>query len=53
MDKNKKLQKVIKTFRKAGRILRMSEALRLGIHRRDLYQKQKIAPLMRSCVTMP
>jgi len=38
VDRDKKLKKTIRAFRKAGGILRMSEALRLGIHRRDLYQ---------------
>jgi predicted transcriptional regulator of viral defense system len=36
--KDKKLKKITQIFRKAGGVLRMSEALRLGIHRRDLYQ---------------
>ena len=35
---NSKLKKIIQCFRKAGGVLRMSEALRLGIHRRDLYE---------------
>ena len=32
-----RLQQVIRIFRKAGGVLRMSEAVRLGVHRRDLY----------------
>jgi len=38
LKKNKKLKKTLQSFRKAGGILRMSEAVRLGIHRRDLYK---------------
>ncbi len=38
MKENKKLKKAISIFRKAGGILRMSEALRLGIDRHALYQ---------------
>jgi len=36
--KNKKLKTILRSFVKAGGILRMSEAVRLGIHRRDLYK---------------
>lgn len=36
--KTKKLKKAIHSLRKAGGVFRMSEALRLGIHRRDLYK---------------
>lgn len=32
-----RLQEVIRIFREAGGILRMSTAVRLGVHRRDLY----------------
>lgn len=45
MKKNKKLQNAIKIFRKAGGILRMTEALRLGIHRRELYQLRDFGQL--------
>jgi predicted transcriptional regulator of viral defense system len=37
MSQNTRLKQAIKIFRKAGGILRMSEALRLGIYRRELY----------------
>lgn len=37
MKKIDRLQKIIQIFRKAGGTLRMSEALSLGVHRRDLY----------------
>ncbi len=36
--KNKKAKNPLQSFRKAGGVLRMSEALRLGVHRRELYQ---------------
>jgi len=36
--KNKKLQITLRSLRKAGGIVRLSEALRLGIHRRDFYK---------------
>lgn len=36
--KNKKLKMTLRSLRNAGGIVRMSEALRLGIHRRDLYK---------------
>ncbi|MBI5345776.1 MAG: type IV toxin-antitoxin system AbiEi family antitoxin domain-containing protein [Chlamydiae bacterium] len=38
MSGDKKLRKTILIFRKAGGLLRMAEALALGIHRRDLYK---------------
>lgn len=37
MKKKSKLDKALHSFRKAGGILTMSEALALGIHRRELY----------------
>lgn len=37
MKKKSKLELAIATFRKAGGILTMSEAIALGIHRRELY----------------
>lgn len=37
MKKSSKLDKAINTFRKAGGLLTMSEALAIGIHRRELY----------------
>ena len=37
MKKKSKLESAIATFRKAGGILTMSEAIGLGIHRRELY----------------
>jgi hypothetical protein len=36
--KSKKLQMILRSLRKVGGVVRMSEALRLGIHRRDLYK---------------
>ncbi len=38
MKKPSKHEKAIKVFREAGGILRMSEAIQLGIHRRNLYK---------------
>lgn len=38
MSENKKSKQAIRVFRKAGGILRMSEALELGVHRRELYR---------------
>ncbi|MFQ5752540.1 MAG: type IV toxin-antitoxin system AbiEi family antitoxin domain-containing protein, partial [bacterium] len=38
MSKLSKYEETIKFFREAGGILRMSEALKLGIHRRELYK---------------
>lgn len=37
-NKKKKTKKSLRSLRKAGSIFRMSEALCLGIHRRDLYR---------------
>lgn len=37
MKKKPKIKSAIKTFKKAGGVLTMSEALDLGIHRRELY----------------
>ena len=37
MKKQSKIELAIDSFRKAGGILTMSEALALGIHRRELY----------------
>jgi hypothetical protein len=36
--KDKKLQTTLRSLRKLGGIIRLSEALRLGIHRRDFYK---------------
>jgi len=38
MKKQSKLERAITTFKKAGGILKMSEAIALGIHRRELYE---------------
>jgi len=37
MKKNSKLELAIAAFRRAGGILTMSEAIAIGIHRRELY----------------
>lgn len=38
MNKKSKIAQAIATFKEAGGILSMSEAIKLGIHRRELYQ---------------
>ena len=38
MGKKSKINQAIDIFKKAGGILTMSEALKLGVHRRELYQ---------------
>jgi len=50
MTRVDRLQKAIQVFREEGGVLRMSEAVRLGIHRRDLYRlrdKGKLEVLQR------
>lgn len=37
MNKKSKLELAIDAFRKAGGVLKMSEAIKLGVHRRELY----------------
>ena len=37
MNKQSKLEQALHAFKKAGGVLTMSEAMKLGIHRRELY----------------
>lgn len=45
MQKDKKIKEALRRFRRSGGILRMSEALELGIHRRELYRLRESGEL--------